>query len=453
MVIHGTNNADTINAADGVTNGNDTIFGHEGNDTIYGLDGFDIIVGGAGADYMDGGSGTDTASYFDSNAGVMVSLLNGTGIGGYAQGDTLVDIENLNGSAFDDILVGNYGPNDLYGAAGHDILMGGNGDDDLDGGIGNDVLKGGGGGDILEGGVGIDTADYSDSEYGVFASLGSGTATPINWYHLARREGRGENDTLSNIENLTGSGHDDIVWGNDIRNVLSGRDGDDSLKGYGGNDTLEGGDGNDTLDGGVGVDTMIGGAGNDTYVVDNWFDVVTESGGQGMDVVRTSVSYTLTAGSDIEVLETTNQNGTAALSLGGNASGNQIVGNNGDNIINGGDGDDEMTGLGGQDSFLFNTALSEDFNIDVITDFNVADDTIRLDDDIFTSGLLAGNSVAGSQFVIGAAALDAGDRIMYNSATGAVYYDSDGTGAAAQIQFAQLSPGLALTNSDFLVVA
>jgi serralysin len=93
------------------------------------------------------------------------------------------------------------------------------------------------------------------------------------------------------------------------------------------------------------------------------------------------------------------------------------------------------------------------FNVDVITDFNVADDTIRLDDDIFSSGLTPGNSVAGSQFVIGAAALDAGDRIIYNDATGAVLYDSDGTGATAAIQFATLGTGLALTNFDFFVVA
>ena len=119
-----------------------------------------------------------------------------------------------------------------------------------------------------------------------------------------------------------------------------------------------------------------------------------------------------------------------------------VLGNAGNNVINGGDGRDELTGLGGQDSFLFDTLLNVAFNVDVITDFNVADDTIRLDDDIFSSDLLAGNSVADSQFVIGAAALDAGDRIIYNSASGAVYYDSDGTGAAAQIQFAQLSPGL-----------
>ena len=111
----------------------------------------------------------------------------------------------------------------------------------------------------------------------------------------------------------------------------------------------------------------------------------------------------------------------AAISLTGNANGNVVTGNNGDNVIAGGDGNDELTGLGGQDSFRFDTALSEDFNLDVITDFDAADDTIRLDDDIFSSDLLANNSVAGSQFVIGATALDAGDRVIYNSVTGAVY--------------------------------
>ena len=160
----------------------------------------------------------------------------------------------------------------------------------------------------------------------------------------------------------------------------------------------------------------------------------------------------MTAGADIETLETIDATDTAAINLTGNASGNVVRGNNGNNVINGGDGDDELTGLGGPDSFLFDTALSEAFNVDVITDFNVADDTIRLDDDIFSSSLGLG-SVAGSQFVIGAAALDASDRIIYDDATGAVYYDSDGIGGAAQIQFATLSAGLALTNLDFFVVA
>jgi Ca2+-binding RTX toxin-like protein len=142
-----------------------------------------------------------------------------------------------------------------------------------------------------------------------------------------------------------------------------------------------------------------------------------------------------------------------AINLTGNASGNVIIGNNGNNVLNGSDGNDDLTGLGGQDSFLFDTPLNAATNVDDITDFNVADDTILLDQTIFSSSLTPGSSVAGSQFVIGTAALDAGDRIIYNSATGAVFYDSDGTGPTAAIQFAQLSAGLPLTNFDFLVVA
>jgi Ca2+-binding RTX toxin-like protein len=161
----------------------------------------------------------------------------------------------------------------------------------------------------------------------------------------------------------------------------------------------------------------------------------------------------LPAGSDVETLRTTNDNGSAAINLTGNANGNVVIGNSDSNVINGGDGNDELTGLGGLDSFVFDTTLSAAFNIDQVTDFNVNDDTIWLDDDIFSSGLTPNNSVAGSQFVIGPAALDAGDRIIYNSATGAVLYDSDGTGSAAAIQFARLSAGLPLTNFDFLVVA
>jgi Ca2+-binding RTX toxin-like protein len=450
-VINGTNNGETLDTTDGVTNGDDFIYGYGGNDTILAMDGADYIVGGAGADYIDGGSGGDRATYSDSDAGVTVSLLNGTGLGGHAHGDTLVNIENLTGSQFDDYLIGDYGRNHLYGHDGHDLINGGRGDDSLLGGDGNDVLKGGGGADFLDGGAGIDTANYSDSEYGMVVSLLAGTATAIpNTTYFARR-GWNENDTLNSIENVTGSEHEDSLYGDNARNVLRGLGDDDSLKGFGGNDTLEGGVGNDNLDGGEGADGMVGGSGNDTYAVDNWFDTVTESGGYGMDVVRTSVSYHLTAGSDIEVLEAASPGATTALALTGNASGNVITANAGDNVINGGDGDDELTGLGGQDAFLFNTALNEDYNVDVITDFNVADDTIRLDDAIFSANLGLGN-ISSGELVIGPAALDANDRIIYDSNTGALYYDSDGVGGTAAIQFAELSPGLALTYLDFYVV-
>jgi Ca2+-binding RTX toxin-like protein len=181
--------------------------------------------------------------------------------------------------------------------------------------------------------------------------------------------------------------------------------------------------------------------------------MVTESGGQGLDVVRASASYVLGNGADVETLETISYLATTAIDLTGNASGNVVRGSNGSNTINGGAGNDQLTGHAGEDAFLFDSPLDAMLNVDAITDFNVADDTIRLDADIFSSDLLPDNSVAGSQFVIGPAALDGGDRIIYHAATGAVYYDSDGSGPAVQIPFAQLGPGLSLTNFDFFVVA
>jgi Ca2+-binding RTX toxin-like protein len=539
------------------------IYGYGGTDWIWGAVGNDELIGGAGADYLDGRGGFDWAMYDDSNVGVIVSLASWSGSGGTAEGDVLVNIEGLYGSMYGDSLIGNAGNNALSGDAGTDHLYGGDGQDALDGGTGadhlyggagadnllggenDDTLWGGEGGDSLNGGSGIDTAVYSGSSARVSIALWSGTA------HYGEAEG----DTFTNIENLTGSAYDDALVGGDGVNVLHGLGGDDDLKGFAGADSLWGGNGddnlfghddadtlhgdagNDGLDGGQGADTMIGGSGNDTYYVDNLGDMVTEFSGQGLDVVRTSTSYTLAAGAYVERLETTNADGvaalyligsnsaneiignngantisggggadqmtgrggadsyfvdhandsiteaggqgvdqvfaslswtltegadvetlatnhpigTAALNLTGNASGNVIIGNWGNNVLNGGAGDDELQGLYGEDSFLFNTTLDAATNLDVITDFNVVDDTIQLDDAIFSSSLGLGNISAG-EFVIGAAALDANDRIIYNSSTGALFYDSDGNGGTAAIQFAQVNTGLALTNLDFLVV-
>jgi Ca2+-binding RTX toxin-like protein len=113
---------DTPNVIDdvywGVTDDTDIIYGKGGNDEIYGLGGVDHITGGAGADHIDGGFDDDWAYYDDSNEGVRVSLIDGTGHGGTAEGDTLVSIEHLAGSQYDDILVGNGGENWLWGHDG-----------------------------------------------------------------------------------------------------------------------------------------------------------------------------------------------------------------------------------------------------------------------------------------------------------------------------------------------
>ena len=543
------------------TVGNDQLFGQEGDDYLHGGNGTgtDALAGGAGADTLDGGGGSDWAYYIKSGSGVSVSLATGSGTGGEAEGDTLISIENLFGSQHGDTLVGNNDANQLDGRGGNDTLKGGGGADTLYGDgraddAGNDTLKGGGGADILYGGFGIDTAAYNESPVGVIVSLSTGVAN----------FGDAAGDFFDSIENLTGSAHNDWLVGNDPSaggpdpwhggNVLRGLDGNDDLLGLGGNDSLWGGNGhdelyghsgidtlrgeagNDYLDGGPDYDTMVGGWGNDIYIVDNFGDVVTEFAGQGIDTVRTSASWAITAGADIETLRTTDDNGLAGLYLGGNASGNQIIGNNGDNFIdghlgvdqmtgrggddvyfvdnagdsvmesggqgldevrtsvswtltagadvetvrttnaaglgainltgnetgnvvtgnagsnaiNGGNGNDELVGLGGHDYFAFTTPLNAASNVDLLSDFSVADDTILLENTIF--GAFAAGGLAAERFVVGAAAQDASDNIIYNSSTGALFYDSDGIGASAAVQFAAVTPGLALTHLDFIVV-
>ena len=109
-----------------------------------------------------------------------------------------------------------------------------------------------------------------------------------------------------------------------------------------------------------------------------------------------------------------------------------------------------LTGGAGLDTFIFNTALNTATNRDTITDFSVADDTIRLENAIFTAIGPVG-TLAAAAFHIGAAATTAAHRIIYNSATGTLTYDSNGSAAGGATQFAILDTGLALTNADFLI--
>jgi Ca2+-binding RTX toxin-like protein len=372
--------------------------------------------------------------------GVHVHL--GGFVGGAAAGDTFSGIENVTGSNYRDRLYGTDGANVIRGLDYGDELIGFGGADTLDGGAGDDRLVGGFGADTMIGGGGNDYYVVDDTADIVSENVDEGTDTVQSLFSY----------TLpANFERLIL--HDGAIngTGNERANRIDGTGQDNVILGLGGTDVLFGQGGNDTLNGGGGADFMTGGIGSDTYHVDNANDTIVENGGQGVDTVLATVSYRLTAGADVETLAAFDANGTAAIDLTGNANGNAVRGNNGNNTLNGGDGRDDLTGLGGQDQYLFNTPLNAASNVDRVLDFNVADDTILLDNAVFSSSLGLGNISAG-EFVIGTAAQDANDRIIYDSNTGGLFYDNDGVGGNAQVQFAELSRGLALTNLDFLVV-
>ena len=455
---------------------------------------------------IDGFSGVRVldASFDDDVASAVSAMLAGQFIAGWQ--DTLSDgsggqitatvselvrtttgdgtAEVLNGDALRDIMFGGGGNDTLTGGAGNDSLTGGAGDDTLNGGAGNDSLNGGSGADAMLGGRGNDTYVVSDAGDTAVESSGVGGTDLVRSSVSFTLGARVENLTLTGgaAINGTGNGLANILTGNGAANILTGLGGNDQIMGGGGNDTLDGGAGNDSLNGGGGADAMLGGLGNDTYVVNNAGDTAVESSDVGgTDLVNSSVSFTL--GANVENLTLTGGspingtgNGIANIltgngaantlsglggtdqikggggndTLNGGGGNDSLVGGNGDDLLIGGLGNDTLNGGAGTERFRFDTALNASTNVDNIQQFSVADDTIQLDDDIFTA--LSTGTLSASAFHTGAAANDSSDRIIYDSATGNIYYDADGTGPAAQVLFAHVSSGLALTNADFVVI-
>jgi Ca2+-binding RTX toxin-like protein len=188
--------------------------------------------------------------------------------------------------------------------------------------------------------------------------------------------------------------------------------------------TLTGGDFGNTVDasaltganrvimmGGFRSDRLIGGAGTDTL-----------NGGGGNDT------------------------------LTGRAGNDTLNGGGGNDTLNGGGGNDKLMGGAGKDSFLFNTTLSATTNVDHIFDFSSVSDKILLSHSVFTAAGGLGTLAAGAFVISTSGAADADDRIVYNSTTGALIYDSNGNAAGGATQFATLSTGLALTHNNFTIV-
>lgn len=334
--------------------------------------------------------------------------------------DTRLGIVNgrINGGSGDDIIYGSLtNRNVLDGNAGEDLLTGGDADDIFIGGAGADEMIGGGG---------IDAASYDTASGPVIVDLLS------PWLNTGDAIG----DSYDSIENLIGSLNADTLSGDNDANVLNGSGGSDTLYGRGGNDRIYGGAGNDV---------MIGESGDDTYYVTDAGDTVIELASLGNDTVRSSVSFNIGA----QFIETLILSGGDAINGTGNSQANTIIGNSAANVLDGRAGTDRLTGGGGADSFMMATALSPT-NIDTITDFQVGVDKIGVDRSFFTQVGAAGALDPNAFGAFGAA--DASDRILYDGATGTLYYDSDGSGAAAAVAFAIVTPGLGLTANDFFVV-
>ncbi|MBF2027953.1 MAG: calcium-binding protein [Oscillatoriales cyanobacterium C42_A2020_001] len=257
---------------------------------------------------------------FNRNSVTFLNDLNNT-IQGFDNSDDVI-----NGLGGDDALNGLSGNDLLRGGAGSDILNGGTGDDTLDGGIGADQMVGGAGNDVY-------MVDNVGDQVVELANEGSDWVKSSIGYALT-----------SNVENLTLTGTAGAGTGNDLANLITGNAASNLLQGLAGNDTL---------DGGIGADSMVGGVGNDIYVVDNAGDQVFEFTSEGIDLVQSSVSYTL--GSNVENLTLT---GTDNLTGTGNTLNNVITGNAGNNALAGAGGNDTLLGGAGNDVLTGSTAAA-----------------------------------------------------------------------------------------------
>ena len=328
--------------------------GGAGDDRLGGGSGNDVLDGGTGADRLDGGPGADWITYRGSDAGVTVDLGAGTASGGHAEGDVVVDVENIGGSAYDDVLTGDTGTNRLEGGAGADWL---------------------------DGGGGVDWVSYFGSPAGVTVDLMAG----------AGAGGDAEGDILAGFENITGSGYADVLTGDAGTNQLAGGEGDDVLRGNGGDDVLAGNAGADRLNGGAGADRLDGGTGED------WVSYAGSDAGVTVDLTDGTVAGGYAAGDVLVGVE----------HVAGSGYADRLTGDDGANELAGGDGDDELRGNAGNDVLEGGAGadrLDGGTGVDTLS-YRSSDAgvTVSLEDESVGGGHAEGDIIADFDHVIGSA--------------------------------------------------
>jgi len=403
--------------------GNISGTGNSGNNAIYGNSGNNVLDGGGGVDQLFGGEGSDT--YIISSSGGSANetgttgtdTIRFTGVYGYFVNTAGIEnfiIEGTDATTFyandlANVITGNAAANVIQGMGGADTLRGGAGDDSY-------YVEQAGDKAIENSSEGFDT---------VYSSVNYTLAANVEVLIL-----------LDGAIDGTGNNGANTITGNSAFNHLNG------------------GAGNDILDGSTGYDTLNGGEGADTYYVsyDAGYanDLILDSGGSDRVYVR-SGSYSI-EGTSIEYLTLLEgaQSGTGNNlnnALRGNDSANGLSGGDGADSLYGGLGNDTLTGGAGADSFYFDTRPGA--NADYISDLEAAD-TIYLSRSVY-SALAANGALSAGAFRAGVAPQDADDRILYDSTTGRLFYDSDGAGGFGATWFASVAPGTAVSHLDFTV--
>mgnify|MGYP000252750012 CR=1 FL=1 len=405
--------------------GDDVLRGNSGSDTLTGGGGNDTLTGDAGNDRFNVDAGSDEITDLSDSDVVVISdgasvsadvsldytaTAASRNLGGAAE-DAVFTVEgtpqtvdfsaftvanaatqgitvNLEGRLSAITVTGTAGNDSitagqpflpvtqtLNGGAGDDEITGNSGADNINGDAGNDTLIGRGGADALDGGDGVDTASYAGSAAAVTVDL---TDNDNN------ANGDAEGDTLTDIENLTGSDNDDTLRGDAGNNTLAGGAGSDTLTGAAGADTLAGGAGADTFsfNAVVGVSSDSNGAATDTiddYAVGvdglrlvassvNDFNVATDVyGGAGGIAAANTYGADLNGDGDLAdngdlVVNTTGVDLTDAqaraaltVDLTGTANADVLGGGAGDDTLRGGAGADTLTGGAGSDTFVLQT--------------------------------------------------------------------------------------------------
>jgi len=315
----------------------------------------------------------------------------------------------------------------------------GNGkNDNLSGTSSNDILNGLKGNDILDGGIGIDTliGGLGNDTYVVDSTTDTITELPNQGTDTVKSTVSFSIENIANVENLTLIGTDPIDGlGSSFKNIITGNSQ------------------NNQLNGGAGNDTLIGGLGNDTYYIDSSGDVITEKVNEGNDTIIESYlkTYSLSKLTKIENLTYT---GTDSAKLTGNSLDNVLIGSLANDTLLGGLGNDKLTGGSGLDHFVLNTKVNNTSNVDTLSDFESGTDKIDLSKVIFKTlgakGVLSTDAFNNGDFTSGQ---DSTDRIIYNTTSGALYYDVDGSGIKASIEIAVIGNHPVLNSSDFLITA